>query len=263
MLCMLPDDMAFSAQVASFLKVCDVLDLLRLCKDGEVTDTMLHEAIIAHLIAFQVAYGIVGWIPKHHLAYHLSRYLRKYGLLLSTLTQERMHKVVKRWARDRFRQFSFERGLMEELTLDHLNQLEHSWWILGLQEPIQEPKPRLLRELRAKYPAANDFATSSSVRVPNGSIVHGGDKAFVLHERQLVLVEVLWVASYDNNLIACVDLWDEIAGDAASERGRAVTFKKMQRSIILDCGQFVSAATTWDQGEFVVALLPALPHAAF
>ena len=135
-LCMLPDDLAFSAQVASFLQLCDVLDLLRLCKDGLVTDTVLHQAIVAHLVAFQVAYGIVGWIPKHHLAYHLARYVLKHGFLLSTLTQERMHKVVKRWARDRFRQKSFERGLMEELTLDHLKQLEQSWWIMGLQEPM-------------------------------------------------------------------------------------------------------------------------------
>ena len=120
-------------------------------------------------------------------------------------------------------------------------------------------KLQLLRELRDKYPAASDYATSSSVRVPNGSIIHGGDKAFVLRERQLVLVEVLWLASYDNNLIACVDLWDEVPGDAASECGCVVTFKKMRRSSILDCSQFVSAATTWDKGDFVVALLPSLP----
>ena len=62
-------------------------------------------------------------MPKHHFALHLSRALKRHGVLVSLFTCERRHKILKRWLHDRRTLQSFERGAMEEITLDHLHTL--------------------------------------------------------------------------------------------------------------------------------------------
>ena len=62
-------------------------------------------------------------MPKHHFALHLSRALERHGVLVSLFTCERRHKILKRWLHDRRTLQSFERGAMEEITLDHLHTL--------------------------------------------------------------------------------------------------------------------------------------------
>ena len=89
-------------QISIFFALCKVLDALVNIKYGLTDHDYLHACITAHLIAFQAAYGVIGWLPKHHLALHLWKPLPSCGLLLNLLTHERKHKFIKRWSKDRF-----------------------------------------------------------------------------------------------------------------------------------------------------------------
>ena len=252
---MLPNGMSDSAPVRSFIALADVLDLLRLAKNGIDAD-LLFTTILKHLRAFQLAYHKIGWVPKHHLAYHLPTYLKKWGTLLSTLTQERMHKVVKRWSADRFAKTSFERGLMEELTLEHLHQLKHPWWFGGLQEPLRKPYKKMQACLQELYPSASEFLTAGSFRTLGGSVIHAGDVAFAMHDQEPVLCNVWWFARVDGRGIACVSFWARVENAPRIMKTHCVSYRKADAPTIVRIDSLQQAATFWDQGDLVVALAP-------
>ena len=255
-LALLPDEMYNSPQVNSFLALCDVLDLLRYLKDGSISATMLHNAIMKHLRAFKRAYGNTGWIPKHHLAYHLSRYLRKWGFLQSTLTQERMHKLVKTWSRDRFTCADFEFGLMSELALEHLHDLKEPWWFFGLQDPVYTPKKALMTCLQRKFPGATTYLSSPGYRSQSGNVLHAGDVIFIQHGGAPTVGELWWLAQCDDTHVACVSVWTRII-DADAAKGRGVCFLKQDAFLIMTCDHLISSAAYWDQGDRVICIVPA------
>ena len=78
----------------------------RAWRAGKGGGTELHTAIEAHLQAHLMAYGVQYYRPKMHYVLHLADALRRHGLLLSTLTQERKHRLAKKYIR-RFHQCRF------------------------------------------------------------------------------------------------------------------------------------------------------------
>ena len=146
-------------QIAIVLLLCDCWDLLTALKKGTVLPDLLEAAILDHLRAYQRAYGEVGWIPKHHLATHLANMYRLFKILLCLLTQERRHKTIKRWSKDRYTLRGFERGVMEELTLEHLHAMRASWYDAGMVNP-REPYSKMRIAVRSMYPNAKSILCS-------------------------------------------------------------------------------------------------------
>ena len=125
---------ACEPQRRSFLALCDVLDLLVCTKEGwqMVPPDMLDDAIVKHFRLMKSTYGVMFWTLKFHAAaMHIARQYRKHGLLVSLFTHERRHKLLKRFIRDRPNTTSFERGVMEEVTLQHLYDVRSKWWKSG------------------------------------------------------------------------------------------------------------------------------------
>ena len=58
------DDFSEDDLKKSFLKLADVLDLLRCLMEGTVDHVMLGNAILEYLRANLRAYGLIAWIPK-------------------------------------------------------------------------------------------------------------------------------------------------------------------------------------------------------
>ena len=255
----LPAPIAHSKQVYSFLALADVLDLLRMCKYGAVNAEVLREAIIAHLSAFKRAYDTIGWLPKHHLAMHLWTYVSTHGFLQSTLPQERMHKLVKKWSRDRYTKATFERGLMEELTMEHLHDPKQPWWYGGLQEPVVAPKKSLMQFLRNHFPSAFEFMTAASYRTPTGNVVHAGDVAFLKGAfGGAGLCEIWWLTRVDGHVHACVAEWSRVAAAAGADLcTNAATFAKSDTPSMIKADRLLSAAEFWDSADGVVVVIPA------
>ena len=77
---------------------------------GRVSADALEHAIVTH--------------PKSHYALHLGMLLRRFGFLLATFTQERKHQLIKRFFNPRRHTPGLERGVLEELTLQHVYELK-------------------------------------------------------------------------------------------------------------------------------------------
>ena len=252
-LMLLPDGVCPDA-IASFVALSKVLRLLSCINSTPHTPEELRDAILGYLHAHQPACGETGWIPKHHLAMDLVREFTHFGLLLSLLTQERMHKVVKRWSRDRYTKVGFEKGIMQELTLDRLDKLQNHWWLKGMH-PLVTPNRCSLNALRHKFPGAVDFETARQCRC-NGVIVSSGDVAFITLHGERRLGEVWFFASVDGSENACVCRWDhvddEVAPDAHTECLRKATSPHMWVPV----ETLLFSALFPDEGDSVIAALP-------
>ena len=253
-LALLPANLAQMAPVVSFLALADVLDTIKLMKSCVVSADRFADVTINFLTKHQAAYKSIGWIPKHHLAIELIAAFRRFGGLVGTLAQERMHKLTKKWSRDRYNKRGFERGLLEELTLEHLFLLGKPWWRYGLQDPICKCKKKLLACLKNLYPDATDFKTSRSIRVNTASVVSAGDVAFATVDGVRTLVEVWWLARHDNHEVACVSPWEPVSSHV--QVPNTATYSKVSRPKMISGDALLVSAFYWDQGDTVVALVP-------
>ena len=114
------------AFVRSMLAVLQVVELLQAVRRRGVTPEALQVAIEGHLALFAVCWGVNLMRPKQHYALHLPGMLRRFGLLLSTLTMERRHRAVKRHTRPRQNARKWDLSVVEEVTAHHLWELEGS-----------------------------------------------------------------------------------------------------------------------------------------
>ena len=101
----------------SYYLLCNVIDLLVSLARGKIVQAgQLHAAIHSHLVAFQSVYGLLLWIPKHHLALHLPWQLQHHGTLYSCFVHERKHKELKRYGT----QLANTAGFYERHIIEHV-----------------------------------------------------------------------------------------------------------------------------------------------
>ena len=110
--------------IESMLKGIWLCELLQNClSTAIVSPSQLEEAILGHLHAQFEAYADELGIPKTHYATHLGDMLRRFKLLIGTYTQERLHQLVKQFVNSRHEPSHIEKGVLEDLTLDHIKTL--------------------------------------------------------------------------------------------------------------------------------------------
>ena len=125
------------AEVRSGIALCVVVQLLTIVNSGLVEAGQLAIAIGRHLSLHKAAYDLSLWLPKTHFTIHLPDTLRRHKCLLSVFVQERKHRTVKTMATGRHTTVSYNRGLMEEVTVQHLYQLRMPL----IKASLMTPKP--------------------------------------------------------------------------------------------------------------------------
>ncbi len=139
----------------------------------------------------QSANGNLLWVYKHHAAVmHLADQFKRHGLLVSLFTQERRHKMPTRFIKDRGMLNGFERGVIEEITLQYLLDLKAELWKCGLHGP-RDPKRTLCEALFASFPEAKDFKVSSAGSLSTGAVANLGD-AITFRCNDEAVVGELW-----------------------------------------------------------------------
>ena len=116
-----------SAAVACIIALLNVVELLATVKRGIVSPRQLLTAILEHLRRFLDVYGRGRWKPKHHYALHLPLMLARFGMLVACFTHERKHRVLKRYMRSRLNNKKFEASCLEDVTIQHLEDLLQEW----------------------------------------------------------------------------------------------------------------------------------------
>ena len=163
------------AQVAPLLLCISVMDLLVKLNTGDITPTMLADAMARHYAAHVAAYGHTLFVPRFHYMLHIPTQLATFGFLIACFVHERKHKIVKRWAVPTCtgNSVKYDRSLLEECTIAHIESLKEPLLKPSLLEPVQA-RPEVVAALRqAGYSSAESALTGRIARVHCKSVVVG------------------------------------------------------------------------------------------
>jgi hypothetical protein len=202
----------------SFRSLCGVLGMLQFANEGLVSPGELRHAIRSHLERYQRAYEYLSWTYKFHASLHLWLQLLKCGILIALFTLERRHKIIKRYVHaDRRNTKSFERGLIEEVTLQHLFDMRTKWW-KGSLEATRAPSTAVHDALvNAVIGDVARVQVASQGHLPSGHSVHVGDVVAVELDGKHVVGE-LWLlatltsADGTESDVACLSIWPRTGG---------------------------------------------------
>ena len=205
---------AIRLAVESALLLLHSVMLLGQVITGRVSADALEHAIVTHVRAHQAAWGDSLWLPKSHYALHLGMLLRRFGFLLATFTQERKHQLIKRFLNPRRHTPGLERGVLEELTLQHLYELKD---LIGTKTAalqstrLASPEERAAIAMALPYTTNADIMVSGTARVRCRKI---STQDVVLYRsaigRELCAGEVQWHAAIEEERWTCVAVWEVV-----------------------------------------------------
>ena len=150
----------------SMIRCLNVLEKCHTLKASKVSPERLKRTIEQHLDAAYAVYGRAYARPKAHYILHLPRQLEEHGCLLSTLVNERRHRVVKRYTRDRCAtQRLWEVGALEEIIAFQAHEAKQHFFRVGMID-AHPPGPNTWRAIRDYFPHARQeqCLISNSVR---------------------------------------------------------------------------------------------------
>ena len=123
---------AIRDEVASYMKLCEVFDVIQACKNNFKSASDLHHAIHGFVTAHLKAWGSELWLPKHHYLQHLPWMLHNHSKVMSCFVHERKHRVAKRFAENlRFVGDHFDTSILKDVIYCNIQDL-------GNKEIIQE-----------------------------------------------------------------------------------------------------------------------------
>ena len=115
---------AIHDQVASYLKLCEVFDVIHACKSMKKSASDLHQVIHAFVTAHLKAWGSELWLPKHHYLQHLPWMLHNHGKVMACFVHERKHRVAKRFAENlRFVGDHFDASILKDVVYCNIKDL--------------------------------------------------------------------------------------------------------------------------------------------
>ena len=197
--------MSCEPQIASYLVLCAVIDALSGIKHRRTSSLMLDRLVTDFLTLHQVAYGTILWIPKHHMSIHLAKQFAVHLLLVACFVLERHHKMAKQFILGKNNLKSFEIGLVEEMTVQHLFRLK-SWRPTDLNyclHSLHAPKKDEAEQLMQVFPGRRiQIASHATIDFTE---LHAGD-VVCLHDGR---IGELWffVRAGDADY-ACVAFWE-------------------------------------------------------
>jgi hypothetical protein len=193
---------------------------------------VLEAAILDHLSAHLTAYEEYLWTPKFHYSTHLADQLRQHGCLVSCFVHERKHKTIKAAGVPRVNTTSYDIGVLEDVTVQHL-------WDLatplasgdGLREP-REPPRKMAEAVRQGLlvPMANSLKTSN-VCMCNGRAVAVGDVAMVIVSADPV--EVWFHVAADGICYTCISPWPVTGAHARHKAAHISVAPRFVKSAML------------------------------
>ena len=192
-------------QCRSMLLCLDALEMIHCLKGCGVTHSRLRRAIEHHLDAYIHAYGRAHARPKCHYVLHLPDMYERHGCLLSTLVNERRHRLVKRYTRDRCTvDKKWEVGALEEVVAAQCQEAtEVVFFNVGMLEP-RAPRPNAWRAVSDMFPdvARDDVFISRQLRTDYGTLTCG-DYIFY-HATAGVKVGVLETVVAVEGVVKCI-----------------------------------------------------------
>ena len=200
-------------QLLSMLALFEVIELLQAIKCKAVDPENLRKAIVKHLVLFIAAYGPEHMRPKHHYVIHLPDILARQGTLLTTFTQERKHRLVIRYTRNRAKLLNWELGAVEEMTCHQVWDLCRPFVRKGLLQ-ARSPGARILFALQELHPNLADasFVVSHRAAISDGS-ASVGDAVLIKDGGCFNVGKILLLFAVNDEPRAVVSVWKACGKD--------------------------------------------------
>ena len=117
----------------------------------------------------------------------------------------RKHRVIKRFANPRHNTVQYDRGILEEATVQHLFELRSSLTVSDLVDPRPAP-PKMIEAVRAFYPGADGLCTARIAMVRCRAVCVGDVVVCQDGDRQFV-AEVFFHVKFGTTLLTCLSEW--------------------------------------------------------
>ena len=146
---------------------------------------------------------------------------------------ERRNKKIARFVRNRCNLQNFDRGVMEDLTVQHLHDVSYKVW--GENRLINEVEPgrKVRAALEKLYPYAGVIRLAAKAECAYITMV-SGDVVLARINDAVVAGELWFFANIDGWLSACLSVWEQMPCTLASE-AQARSFRKRDNPMIADC----------------------------
>ena len=167
--------MSAEEHIECFLALVDVAQLVFAVGECDVDADTLERFIERHLKLYVEVYGESKVLPKHNYCLMLPHQLRTWGLFVRAFVSERRHRLPKKFGFNRKNDKSFELGLMEDMTVVHMQMLEEVWHKKGARG-YTKPRPATRRTLEDLHPTALEEPLVANVwRTLKGNTITTGD----------------------------------------------------------------------------------------
>ena len=247
-MCLAIGDGVCTAELQSLILLLDVVELLNSVRRGIVTPEMLEAAIMDHLAAFQRAYEIWRFRPKHHYAIHLPMMLLIFTFLLACFVHERHHKLTKKYMELRENTTSYEIGTIEDITIHQLMLLARDWLPHGFGDG-REPSRSQTCILRELFPDARVFQVASEIMVDGLTKIE--DVVYVMADDVVYVGELCMLVKVDDEAFAILHIWD-LVEDGVTSSKHAVR----DNLRVLPATSVLCSLTFRMEGDVVIVLKP-------
>ena len=200
------------------------------------------------LDANAAAYGTDMIVPKYHYILHLPDMLRRFGTLFSCLVNERRHRVVKKYTKDRVADPRWELGALEEVVTFQMYEAQHvEYGSYGLMNP-REPRGVKKVQLEAVFPHASTLTQGMDLRNAYGT-VHVGDVTWVSCGGSMYAGQIRMSCSVDGHDIAIVDKFALITSDSAWS-----TWRREKNNVNLVSYLDILSAVVWKENASAISV---------
>ena len=200
-----PSVAEYHAAAESMVFLCDAIELLQCAGRKTIGPQELHNGIMRHLRKHQAVYGDSAWVFKHHQAAHLAMMYKNFGYLYNTLVTERKHKEPKRFAMNKVSRLGYEKGLMEDMLLQHLHD-----WNAFRKVSLVNPKPltkRVKQSVLDVFPGAQSIEISITYIAASGEKFSRGDLALLGPTHCRACGEIWYHFNVDGAVWCCLAMW--------------------------------------------------------
>ena len=171
-------------------------------------------------------------------------------MLADTFVTERRHKDPKRFAMSRLSGISYEKGLMEDLVLQHLHDWRH-YQHSSLTNP--QPLPRRLQlPVEEVFPGARAVHTSSEYIAESGGKFRRGDTVLLDNVHNRSMGKIWYHFDVDGTSWSCLSLWPLL--EVVNER--YARFRVTEDPTVLPSTCLTSLCVYRLQGDVAIAIWP-------
>ena len=195
--------------VASAVACCEIVESLvqHVSTPERLLPDYLRSATERFLQLHFSCYGSDNWLPKHHWSLHLPQALQRFKKLVTCFHLERRHNILKRFCNGRVSKLSYEQCVMEDMTVQQLDDFGIPFERTCFKHPIKATT-EILEAVALLDPSLTGNVFTSTVAVANGRCIAWSDFVYYTGADGLTHVgRICFHDGTDDEHFSCIERW--------------------------------------------------------